>query len=182
VISIYSNALAIPSQRRGAIPPSRSNIMKGRKKIPTKLKEAQGTIEKSRLVENEMQVDACHELPASPDWLSEIGKSEWYKVTNQLFNLQMLHQIDLPLIAAYCNEISLYIETETMLREKGRIQLFKNTDGTLKHAQAVPYQKIAKDALDKALKLAVQFGLTPVARASINAPKITNNTQINYFD
>ncbi|MBC8266360.1 MAG: phage terminase small subunit P27 family [Flavobacteriales bacterium] len=155
---------------------------KGRKKIPTKLKEAQGTIEKSRLVENEMQVDACRELPASPVWLSEIGKSEWYKVTNQLFNLQMLHQIDLPLIAAYCNEISLYIETETMLREKGRIQVFKNIDGTVKHTQAIPYQKIAKDALDKALKLAVQFGLTPVARASINAPKITNNTQINYFD
>ena len=94
----------------------------------------------------------------------------------------MLHQIDLQLIAAYCNEMSLYIETEIMLREKGRIQIFKNSDGTLKHAQAVPYQKIAKDALDKAMKLATQFGLTPVARASISAPKITNNTQINYFD
>ena len=155
---------------------------KGRKKLPTKIKEMQGTLDVSRAINNEMQVDVCQELPAAPQWLSEIGKEEWYKVTNQLFNLQMLHQIDLQLIAAYCNEMSLYIETETLLREKGRIQIFKNTDGTLKHAQAVPYQKIAKDALDKALKLAVQFGLTPVARASINAPKITNNTQINYFD
>ena len=142
----------------------------------------QGTLDVSRATNNEMQVDVCQELPAAPQWLSEIGKEEWYKVTNQLFNLQMLHQIDLQLIAAYCNEMSLYIETEIMLREKGRIQIFKNSDGTLKHAQAVPYQKIAKDALDKAMKLATQFGLTPVARASISAPKITNNTQINYFD
>ena len=155
---------------------------KGRKKLPTKVKEMQGTLDGSRATNNEMQVDVCQELPAAPQWLSEIGKEEWYKVTNQLFNLQMLHQIDLQLIAAYCNEMSLYIETEIMLREKGRIQIFKNSDGTLKHAQAVPYQKIAKDALDKAMKLATQFGLTPVARASISAPKITNNTQINYFD
>ena len=70
-----------------------------------------------------------------------------------------------------------------MLREKGRIQVFKNSDGTIKHAQAVPYQKIAKDALNTALKLATQFGLTPVARANISAPVTTNNTQINnYFD
>tara|TARA_R100001530_G_scaffold123008_1_gene90837 strand:+ start:721 stop:1194 length:474 start_codon:yes stop_codon:yes gene_type:complete len=155
---------------------------KGRKKLPTKIKKMQGTLDVSRATNNEMQVDVCQELPAAPQWLSEIGKEEWCKVTNQLFNLQMLHQIDLQLIAAYCNEMSLYIETEIMLREKGRIQIFKNSDGTLKHAQAVPYQKIAKDALDKAMKLATQFGLTPVARASISAPKITNNTQINYFD
>ena len=156
---------------------------KGRKKIPTKIKEMQGTIEKSRSIENEMVVDLVSDIPIAPDWLSEIGKEEWNKVSSQLYNIGMLHNVDLQLVAAYCNEMSLYIETETMLRNKGRIQAFRNPDGTLKHAQAVPYQKIAKDALNSALKLATQFGLTPVARASIAAPVTTNNTQINnYFD
>lgn len=156
---------------------------KGRKKIPTKIKEMQGTLEKSRTIENEMIVDQVSQLPEAPEWLSEIGKDEWNKVSSQLFNIGMLHNVDLQLVAAYCNEISLYIETETMLRNKGRIQAFRNPDGTLKHAQAVPYQKIAKDALNSAMKLATQFGLTPVARASISAPTTTNNTQINnYFD
>ncbi len=156
---------------------------KGRKKLPTKIKEMQGTLDVSREVENEMQVDLVQQIPEPPELLSEIGKKEWYKVTNQLYNLNMLHNIDLRLIEAYCNEISLYIETEMMLREKGRIQVFKHPDGTIKHAQAVPYQKIAKDALNTALKLATQFGLTPVARASISVPTINNNTQINnYFD
>ena len=141
----------------------------------------QGTTEKSREVENEMQVELCSSLPDAPDLLSEIGKGEWVKVTQQLYNLQMLHSVDLRLVEAYCNEISLYIETEQMLRDKGRIQVFKNSDGSLKHAQAVPYQKIAKDALNMALKLATQFGLTPVARASISAPTVNNNTQINNF-
>ena len=143
----------------------------------------QGTSVPSRTLENEMQVDVVSNVPDAPEWLSEIGKEEWKKVSEQLFNIGMLHKVDLQLIAAYCNEMSLYIETETMLRNKGRIQAFRNADGTLKHTQAVPYQKIAKDALASALKLATQFGLTPVARASISAPTKITNTQINnYFD
>tara|TARA_R110000765_G_scaffold247694_1_gene349655 strand:+ start:207 stop:683 length:477 start_codon:yes stop_codon:yes gene_type:complete len=158
-------------------------MSKGRKKLPTVIKQMQGTARADRVLENEMQVDLISQLPEAPELLSTIGIQEWYKITSQLFNLKMLHNIDLRLIEAYCNEMSLYIETEMMLREKGRIQVFKNSDGTIKHAQAVPYQKIAKDALNSALKLATQFGITPVARTNISAPTISNNTQINnYFD
>jgi P27 family predicted phage terminase small subunit len=156
---------------------------KGRKKLPTALKQMQGTIEKSREVENEMQVDLCKSIPEPPELLSDVGKNEWVKVTQQLFNLKMLHSVDLRLIEAYCNEIAIYIESEKWLRENGRIDEFKNVDGMLVRSQAKPYQKIAKDALNAALKLATQFGLTPVARASISAPTVNNNTQINnYFE
>lgn len=156
---------------------------KGRKKLPTALKQMQGTIEKSREVENEMQVDLCKSIPEPPELLSDVGRNEWVKVTQQLFNLKMLHSVDLRLIEAYCNEIAIYIESEKWLRENGRIDEFKNIDGMLVRSQAKPYQKIAKDALNAALKLATQFGLTPVARASISAPTVNNNTQINnYFE
>jgi P27 family predicted phage terminase small subunit len=155
---------------------------KGRKKIPTRLKELQGTVEKSRQVENEMTAELCHAIPQPPEWLSEIAKQEWQKVTLELFNKQMLHRIDLRLIEAYCNAIALHIETEQMLRDKGRIQIFKNPDGTLKHMQAVPYQKIANDALDRALKIATQFGMTPTARTSISQPVIQQNNQYNFFN
>ena len=154
---------------------------KGRKKLPTALKKMQGTTEKSREVENEMQVELCSSLPDAPELLSEIGKGEWLKVTQQLFNLKMLHSVDLRLVEAYCNEIALYIESEQWLRQNGRVEEFKNIDGMVTRSQANPHQKIAKDALASALKLATQFGLTPVARASISAPTVNNNTQINNF-
>ena len=81
------------------------------------------------------------------------------------------------------NAISLHIETEIMLREKGRIQVFKNPDGTIKHTQSVPYQKIANDALDRALKLATQFGFTPSARTSIQQPTfVQQNNEYNFFE
>jgi len=156
---------------------------RGRKKTPTKIKELQGTLKPERQIENEMQVSLVGEVPSAPDWLTEIGKEEWIKVCNELFNKRMLHQIDLRLIEAYCNAMALHIETEMMLRDKGRIQVFKNPDGTIKHTQSVPFQKIANDALDRALKLATQFGFTPSARTSIQQPTfIQQNNEYNFFD
>ena len=156
---------------------------KGRKKIRTKLKKMQGTGRNCRVLENEMEVDLVSKLPQAPEWLSEIGKKEWNKVTNQLFNLEMLYSVDLKLIEAYCNEISLYIECEIKLRKENRIDEFQNSQGDLLRRQASPLLKIKNDALNNSLKLATQFGLTPVARASISAPVTNNNTQINnYFD
>jgi P27 family predicted phage terminase small subunit len=157
---------------------------KGRKKTPTVLKEMYGTARADRVLENEMQVDLLSELPEAPDLLSEIGIAEWYKVTTQLFNLKMLHDVDQSLILAYCNEMSLYIESELELRQNGRIDNFKNSNGDLVRSQAKPLVKVKNDALANALKLAVQFGLTPVARTNISAPATTNNnTQINnYFE
>jgi len=157
---------------------------KGRKKTPTVLKEMYGTARPDRVLENEMQVDLLSELPEAPDLLSEIGIAEWYKVTTQLFNLKMLHDVDQSLILAYCNEMSLYIESELELRQNGRIDNFKNSNGDLVRSQAKPLVKVKNDALANALKLAVQFGLTPVARTNISAPVTNNNnTQINnYFD
>ena len=156
---------------------------KGRKKIPTKIKEMQLTVEKSRTIENEMVVDQVSELPIVPEWLSEIGKSEFKKVTTQLFNLGMLYSVDLKLVEAYSNEISLYLECEMKLRTISRIDEFESSEGIVLRRQASPLLKIKNDALNNSLKLATQFGLTPVARASIAAPVTSNNTQINnYFE
>ena len=156
---------------------------KGRKKTPTKIKEMQGTVEKSRTIENEMVVDQVSELPIVPEWLSEIGKSEFKKVTTQLFNLGMLYSVDLKLVEAYSNEISLYLECEMKLRTINRIDEFESSEGIVLRRQASPLLKIKNDALNNSLKLATQFGLTPVARASISAPAKIQNTQINnYFE
>jgi len=158
-------------------------MAKGRKKIPTKLKEMQGTLEKSRTIENEMTVDLVKNLPTAPEWLSQIGKEEWNKVTAQLFNLEMLYSVDLRLVEAYCNEIALYLECEMKLRKENRIDEFQSSEGTVLRRQASPLVKMKNDALNNSLKLAAQFGLTPVARASIAAPVTNNNTQINnYFE
>lgn len=158
-------------------------MSRGRKRLPTKEKELRGTLKAERVVPNEMTAQVVKSLPDPPEWLTEIGKEEFVKVTSELFNKQMLHQIDIKLIEAYCNAMALHIETEMMLREKGRIQVYRNEDGSIKHTQSVPYQAISDKALDKALKIAAQFGLTPSARSTISQPTlIQQNNEYNFFD
>ena len=83
------------------------------------------------------------------------------------------------------NKAQRYIDDrlEKQLRETGRVDEFMNSEGELIRRQAKPLVKMKNDALNNALKLASQFGITPSARASISAPQINNNTQINnYFE
>ena len=158
-------------------------MARGRKKTPTVLKEMKGTARADRLDENEMTADLVLQLPEPSELLSEIGVQEWYKITSQLFNLKMLHNIDLRLVESYCNEMALYIECEMELRKNGRVDVFKNTNGDIIRTQAKPFVKMKNDALNNALKLASNFGITPSARANISVPVTNNNTQINnYFE
>ena len=150
--------------------------MKGRKPKPQRLKELAGTAQPCRTNPNEMEVSRLINVPEPPFLLSDQGKTEFAIICNELSNKKMLHLVDLSLITAYCNEMALYIETELILKENGRIDEFFNEDGELIKRQGKPEQKIANDALNKALKIAVQFGLTPSARTRINAPaEITDN-------
>jgi P27 family predicted phage terminase small subunit len=156
---------------------------RGRKKKPTKIKELQGTLKAERVVENEMTATLVTEIPNPPNWLTEIGKEEYIKVCNELYQKQMLHKIDMRLIEAYCNAMALHIEMEMLLRDKGRIQVYRDENGNVKHTQSTPYQTIADKALDKALKIATQFGLTPSARSSISQPTlIQQNNEYNFFE
>jgi len=157
--------------------------MAGRKKIPTKLKEIRGTLAKSRELDNEMQVSEVAKPPAPPKWLSPTAKEQWVLITNELFNLRMLHSVDLALIEAYCNAIALHIETEQTLQETGRIQVYRDEDGRIKHSQIVPLVTVSKQALSDAVKLATQFGLTPSARTKINAERpLENKDEYNFFE
>ena len=150
--------------------------MKGRKPVPTRLKEMQGTAQPCRILDNEMEVSKLGNIPAPPFELSEMALREYYIICEELYAKKMLHLVDLSLLTAYSNEMALYIETEKILRQSGRIDEFYNEDGQLIRRQAKPEQKIANDAINKALKLAVQFGLTPSARTRISMPEIIDNT------
>ena len=158
--------------------------MTGRKKIPTEIKKARGTLRKCRELENPMQVKKIDGLPQAPKWLSEIGKEQFNIVVNQLNNLGMLYEVDLKLIEAYANSMALHIEAEQQLRESGRIMIYRNEDGDVKHSQIVPMQTISKQALESAIKISSLFGLNPAARTKISAPsklEIKDN-EFNFFN
>jgi P27 family predicted phage terminase small subunit len=147
-------------------------MTKGRKPKPTALKVLEGTARKDRILKNEMQPARLDGLPLAPDFLTERGREEWHYLCTELHALGMLHRVDLSLIGAYCNELSIYFEAEAILRAKGRIMTLKNPDGTIKYIQQAPHVAIARNALKTAMQLGSQFGVTPSARTRISQGQI----------
>lgn len=141
--------------------------MRGRKPLPTNIKKKKGTLQKCRTLEDEVQPEALDEMPQAPVWLSDIGKEEWQRVVQYLIDNELLASCDLSMVALYCNEISVYIESEETLRKNSRMIAYKDEKGKVKHAQQVPLQIIARKSLESAMKLAAEFGFTPSSRTRI---------------
>jgi len=147
----------------------------GRPKLPTELKLLKGTLEKSRVLKDEMKPDNIVNIPYPPEWLGDVAKKEWYAITKELHKLKMLTNLDLSMLAVYCNEIQTYIECQEMIKIKTRVQIIKNPDGTLKSQNQSAYQRIANDSVMKAIKIASEFGLTPASRTRIGTGQIMDS-------
>jgi len=157
--------------------------MKGRKKIPTKIKELKGTLEKSRLVGNEMETSAVVSMPDAPFFLNQEGADEWQIVSNELAKIKMLHLTDLSILAAYCNEIGIYRNISAELGGNFTEQTV-DKDGKLRMTKINPKYKVMQNALQNAIKLATQFGFTPSSRASLSMPEQEQERtdDFNFFD
>ena len=149
--------------------------MKGRPPKPTILKKLAGTDQPCRINDNEMQVSRLVNIPKAPIKLNDYGAKEFEIICMELHAKKMLHLVDLSLVTAYANEMGLYVEMENLLKQNGRIDEFYNEDGQLIRRTVKPEQRIATDSLNKALKIACQFGLTPSARTRISQPEVQEN-------
>ena len=139
--------------------------MKGRKSIPTSVKQLSGTLRPDRINPSEPVIEPLVELPVAPDWLNDWAKDEWYVVVGWLHSMNMLSQIDTSILAAYCQQMGVYREAEEQL------QGGKRTTTTDKgYEMASPWVSIGSKALQMALKIAAEYGLTPSSRSRITWP------------
>ena len=157
--------------------------MKGRKKIPTKVKELKGTLTPSREIKNEMITTVSISMPEAPSFLNDYGIDEWHLVTNELANIKMLHLTDLSILAMYCNEIGIYREIAQELQGNFTEQTIDSKD-RLRMTKINPKYKVMQNALQNAMKIATQFGFTPSSRASLSMPEQDEERtdDFNFFD
>lgn len=140
--------------------------------MPTETKRARGTLQPCRTLKNEMKPELVDAIPPPPEYLDEVAAKEWMEIVPQLKHSGVLSKIDFAILAIYCNEIATYIECQQQMRRGGtRVMVIKGDDGKVKYAQQVPYQKIANEAMERALKIAAEFGMTPAARTRIGGAR-----------
>ena len=139
--------------------------VRGRKPKPTNLKVLEGNPGQRPLNENEPKPKPI--APDCPDWLADVAKEEWKRIAPQLETLGLLTQIDMAMLAGYCQMYARWKAAELILAEKGLT--FETPSG---YEQQRPEVSIAKNALSEMRTLAAEFGMSASSRTRISLPDV----------
>lgn len=135
----------------------------GPAKKPTRLELAQGKPGK-RAVNHEEPQPAKGDISA-PRWLDGEALEEWNRIVPELERLNLLTQIDVGILAGYCQQWGIYVKASRGLK-RGLVKKSKNKAGAAYEA-VNPLFSVAHRALEQCRMLAQEFGLTPAARTKL---------------
>ena len=148
--------------------------MRGRKPKPTLLKVLEGNPGRRPL--NDREPAAPDGVPECPEWLDDVAKAEWFRVSKVLFDMHLLSVADQAALTAYCVEYSRWVFAEAQVKQFGMIVKSPEKGFPMKS----PYLTVANQAREAMLKLAVEFGFTPSSRSRIRVPD--DNEAMDEFD
>ena len=143
--------------------------MAGRNTIPTKVKQLQGTLRKSR-TKDEVEADQPSTMPPCPPNFDENAKREWYKTTEQLQKWGILGECDMSLLEIYVYHISTCKKAIEALKKEGHVVVQVNTKGA-EYTAKNPWVDVLKQSTDFVQKLGSLFGFNPSSRAKISKPE-----------
>ena len=105
-----------------------------------------------------------------PSWLDDRAKKEFRRIVKELQELDLLTNIDIDMLAAYCDAYSQYVECTKVIREEGLMVEYTNKAA---ETNKVPHPLLTKkkQLFDQMKAIALEFGLTPSARAKLALPK-----------
>jgi len=139
----------------------------GHNRLPTAVKRARGTLEKSREVAEPVSLAGDGTVnTAAPSYLTKGAKVEWARVAQLLHQAKLLVDADRTALALYCTAVDRAQRAEKQIERDG-MTIENPTTGAL-HVH--PLLNVAKEARAQALRYGCEFGLTPASRSKIAAP------------
>ena len=97
-----------------------------------------------------------------PKWLDSTARKEWERVAPELERLELLTQIDVMALAAYCVAFADLMSARAMIKQKGRY-----LTGSRGSTIVAPWVRQANKASEMMVRHAAQFGCTPSARRGL---------------
>ncbi|SDX56112.1 phage terminase, small subunit, putative, P27 family [Marininema mesophilum] len=149
----------------------------GRKAKPIGLHIVEGS--GSRLTKKEIQARQEAEealFPGTdhirpPPWLGKVGKKEFKRLAEELKKLNLITNVDVNELAAYCDAYAdYYMGCTKLIEEEGLMVEYTNNSA---ETNRFPHPLLTKKKqLHEQMKsLAVEFGLTPSSRARLAMPQ-----------
>lgn len=142
----------------------------GRKAKPTALRLVEGNRGKRALNKQEAKIALAE--PTPPSFLSDDAKVEWGRVVSTLFRAGLMTEIDRAALAAYAQSYGRWAQAERALArmaakdELNSALMIKTVSG---NAIQNPLVGIANKAKADMVRYALEFGMSPSARARVTA-------------
>jgi P27 family predicted phage terminase small subunit len=151
-------------------------MTKGRKPLPTAIKELRGTVQPCRTNKNEVKVDALEKLPPVPRWFTKTQRKIYKTKGEQLRTMGVLSPLDFELFISFCREYGNYIDTAISLDKVPIMSnLSETNDKIFKRIS-----KVNKESWERAKSLASEFGFSPSARAKMVVPEESDPTEKDF--
>ena len=149
-------------------------MAKGRPTKPTALKELHGTSRPDRIKKDELQGEfiTSHE---PPEELNEWGVKLWNDLFKEYGKVNLITRLDIGSLLMMCNEFGTYCEADDLIKAQGlqvEVEVYnKNGEVVGTKTDVNPMLRVRDNAAKQYKMFCVEFGLTPVSRAKISAPK-----------
>ncbi|MFN8493829.1 MAG: phage terminase small subunit P27 family [Caldilineaceae bacterium] len=127
---------------------------------PTRLRELGGNAGKRALNSDEPQPES--QIPACPGHLVGEARKEWVRMAQQLFDLDLLTDVDRAALAAYCQCWARWVEAEKKIRKEGMVTYTESGYPILS-----PWWTVSQASLKQMRAFLVEFGMSPSSRSRV---------------
>lgn len=131
----------------------------GRQKMPIEMKQQRGTYRKDR---DGVPLKIKNGAPSIPKWLSKKARPHWKLVVGLFADANVLTKLDQISLGLLCDAVGHYIQFRDDAAANGWTAT-SNTGGSYQH----PSVGMMNKAFERIIKLAMHFGMSPVARAKL---------------
>lgn len=118
-------------------------------------------------LEHEERIRGNNDNLTPPDFIKEdlVALKKFNQLVEELRVADILSNVDMDLLAVYCDCWSKYVEATKMLSAQNLVELQESKNGFSKDQN--PYIKVQNTYSDKLVKLSALFGLSPACRSKI---------------
>ena len=99
-----------------------------------------------------------------PAWLLEEGREEWRRILPALARRGLL-EVDLNILAAYCQAFAHWRACEAKVEDEGRVIVLRSDKGEVRQLVANPHLALSMKFAGQLRVLARELGASPAARA-----------------
>lgn len=105
-----------------------------------------------------------------PYWLDEVAKKEFQHIVKECEKQEIITNLDVQALAAYCDAYSDYIKCTGIIQEEGFMVKYTNKASETNY---IPHPLLTKKKQlhDQMKTLALEFGLTPYSRMRLAHPQ-----------